>query len=471
MRFLQHLLDPDWRKFKRFPVAVQIDVFALARLHAELQATVVSRVSRSLEERGTGGGSEFGPAAVAMRQLEFIRNSGAIRGELHLSVLSTIVGNEFTPIEWRSFHAHQSVGILGAIAIRQFRKQTAKLYGLEIQEVGYAAIAIEAEAQFLSVAASQGGFSDWRADGRLVACAVRSVWRDVRTALLEQSARQVACAMPASANELRAWLRSVPPELKGDLLDLAGELANHNPSLVLATPEAQKPALPPDPTVRLAQLKRDHPVVFIPIPAFERLQLESERHCREAIASVPLSNYEVQRLTGIPSSAVSAVFDAALVYDSKCLANAMIIAAAKLVDPQFHMIGGTSRGLLKIHDHNSLPIGVQLVRISSELGCTNVASQARLMQLWERHWKSAQLYIDAPRSDRAARLQGLLHGSIMLGSLARFPRLEPVLVGAVEGKMGSLVAAIGELSKGELWDFDQQSLYVQRQVATRTKPS
>ena len=468
MKLLNFFQNPDWTRFQRLPVAVQRDAFALSSLHLGIQTAISRHVGDALTESAPPRQKQSNAAVVAARQLEILRESAVIRSELHLSLLSTLQGNAFSPIQWESFEPHRAAGMLGALAMRQFRSEVAATAGLGIEGAGYSSKAIDSEAQFMAVAASSAGLTKWRADGRVVARVYQSIYRGTRNSLLTELPKRSAELLPRDRGEWKAWLLELPTQWRAELLELGEALAKQPAAAVRTKMPTASSAQNPE--VAIARLKREHPVAFIPLPEFVELQKRAEVACLEAIKLASLSEYEIQRLAGKPAMA-ALFFNIALLADCQTLANSIVIAAASTVDPDFRTTGGVSKALFKLHDHNVCLAQALASNHASAFRDGALVTADELSRLLELHRTSVRDYFRTSQTNRVDRLHALVQGTMLLRSIARSPKLEPVLLTCVEDQISSIARKVEELAVGDLWDWPRQSEYLDRAIKPRGKSS
>ena len=467
MKLLEFFQNPDWTRFQRLPVAVQRDAFALSSLHLGIQAAISRHVGDALTESAPPRQKQSN-ASVAARQLEILRESTVIRSELHLCLLSTLQGNAFSPIQWESFEPHRAAGILGALAMRQFRSEVAATAGLGIEGAGYSSKAIESEAQFMAVAANFAGITSWRADGRVVARVCHSIYRGTRNSLLTELPKRSAELMPRERGGWKAWLLALPTQWRAELFELAEALAKQPAAAVRTKMPAT--SSPQNPEVAIARLKREHPVAFIPLPKFVELQKQAEGACLGAIKLASLSEYEIQRLSGKPAMA-ALFFNVALLADCQTLATSIVIAAASTVDPEFRTTGGVSKAIFKLHDYNVCLAQALASNHAATFPGGALVTPNELSRLLELHRTSVRDYFRTSQTNRVDRIHALLQGTMLLRSIARSPKLEPLLLACVEGQISTIAQKIEELAMGELWDWPRQAEYLERAIKPRGKIS
>ena len=468
MRLLDFFQNPDWARFQRLPIAVQRDAFALSSLHLGIQAAISRHVGDALKESAPPQQKQTNASVAAARQLEILRESAVIRSELHLSLLSTLQGNAFSPIQWESFEPHRAAGMLGALAMRRFRSEVAATAGLGIEGSGYSSKAIDSEAQFMAVAANSAGFTSWRADGRVVARVCQSIYRGTRKSLLTELPKRSTELLPRERGGWKAWLLALPTQWRAELFELAEALANQ-PATAVRT-KMPTTSWAQNPEAALARLKREHPVAFIPLPAFVELQKQVEAACLEAIKLASLSEYEIQRLSGKPAMAVL-FFNVSLLADCQPLATSIVSAAASTVDPDFRTTGGVSKALFKLHDYNVCLAQALASNHAATFRDGALVTPNELSRLLELHRTSVRDYFRTSQTNRVDRIHALLQGTMLLRSIARSPKLEPLLLTCVEGQISTIARKIEELAVGELWDWPRQAEYLDRAIKPRGKSS
>lgn len=461
MRLLEFFQNPDWVRFQRLPVAVQQDAFALSTMHLGIGAAISQHVIDAIAELAPPNQKQPAASVAAVRHLEALRESATIRGELQLSLLSTLQGNAFPPVHWGSFPSHRAAGMLGALAMRQFRSEIAVTAGLGIEGAGYSPKSAESEAQFLGVAADAAGFNNWRADGRVIAGSCAAIFRRSRDSLIRELPRRSQALLPRERRGWKAWILALPPGFRADLLELSEALAMQNASIQRAKAPTTNP--PQNPEVVIARLKREHPVAFVPLPAFVDLQRQAEKRCLEVVKEASLSEYEIRRLSGKPATAVL-FFNVALMADCQTLANSIVIAAASTVDPEFRTIGGVSKALFKLHDFDVCLAHAVASNHASTFRDGALVSTDELSRLLELHRTCVRQYFQIPPTNRIDRMHALLQGTMLLRSIARSPKLEPLLVTCVGRQMETIVREIEALAAGELWDWSRQAEYVDRKM-------
>jgi hypothetical protein len=459
MRLLYFFHDPDWARFRRLPIAVQKDTFALSTIHLGIEAAIAQHMSDVIAERASSSQEQREAAIVSERQLFVLRESKLLRGEIQLSLLSTIQGNALVPVQWGSIEAHQACGILGAIAVRRYRVQQAANAVLSISSAGYSPKLTESEAQFVAVAADAVDLADWFESGREFASICKAIYRRSRDSLIRELPPRSLELLPRERRAWKAWFRALQPAFRLELLNWAEAIAKQ---WVSTERSKSSPAtLDETPAGAKARSKYEHPVALVPLPAFVELERRIESDCLKLVRGASLSGYEIGRLSG-QREILSVVVQSALEADCKTVARAIVHAAACTVDQKFPTFG-VSQALWERHDRRVCFAHALAHEPKSTLDGPLLSTKESL-ELIQVNRESVSRYFQIPTSERVSRMHALLQGSILLRAIAYSPKLEALLVTWVGQQLDAVVREIKVLAAGELWEWPRQREYVERMM-------
>lgn len=443
----------EWEKLKNFSVGVQQDIGNLVALNALTKAAVVNSVRRV---QGLGGPSPSSSNNSLCKALA----EESVTHELHLAVLSTGIGKEFSVIQWAYLPPSKAVSILGILAMCEYRNAELLTVENDLKHSGYIVDPDQARTQMLVLLANQLNLEDLEKLRIFDVEVFRDFWLDLRRVIfsdiqLNVVSEQVGLSL---ANKERFERLSAPR--KEILLLLADSLSKKSPNADEKTEQPKAPV----PPFNLAQSQADHPFKYVPYTKLIYLSRRVSREVAKFVDTLAINDYELRRLIGAKSNLSNALLEEIFELDANVAAYCVVMSAVLKREPDF-LLSGVCKKLNEELQNKNMK-GLALTAQAMMRGYLGDA----LTDVDSDPYKAASISLDLIQKIRRSpgkfikegggknsSLPSLVAGTITIKHILNHPRYGKSLEQFFISTFDSLNPLLDEIESGKLLTWDEQT--------------
>jgi len=445
----------EWRKLQSFPSGVQHDIAYLVALDSLVKAAVANAMQNLFVRQGE---SNHVSAVFerACREPLFAR-------EVHLAVLSTGIGKEFSQIPWAFLPSFRAVGVLGIMAMCEFRNAEELTVQNDIKHSGYSADPDEARTQILVMQANEAGVDDFSEVRSFDQRVFRDFWVELRQVVFSDLQRNARSEPPGLSAVNKERFDKLSDTRKKFLLMLAESLANKKPQ---NTKAQDSPSVTPKPVpapFNLEQNQREHPFKYVPYTKLIKVMDSLSAGIARFYRQMRIDEYELRRLIGAKKGLSEPLLADIIALDADTTAYCIVVVSVLQREPDFTGCGVWKKLTETLEKRNMMRVSLAVAAMTSGMvgsgasgGDSDVKNNASLaLNLINKIRGAARKYISSG-GDELSRVGVLLGGTVIFKHVINHPRYGSDLGTFVSDSFASLDPILDGIKGGELLTWKEQ---------------
>lgn len=442
----------EWTKLKDFPPSVLQDIAYIVAFDSLIKFSVSDGIRKLEEQKVVFSSSLYSSLFKAI-------SDENMNHELHLALLSTGVGKEFSEISWNHLPSFRVVGFLGILAMCEYRNSEQLIAQSDLTKSGYSARSDEARSQILVLAAKQGGVENLDLARNFDSDVFLDFWLNIRKTIFADIQLIVAAEKPGLTIFVKKAFENLSPSRKEIILLFANTLSKNK----IIPQQVQEVRKIPPASYNLADSQKESPFKYIPYPKLVYAMQDISKKIDKFISNMSIKEYELRRIIGAKNGATNAMINNIIELDINIASYCLITSAVLSKEPSF--IGcGVWKKLTEVFENKnrSLIFTAAQALTSGVIGdvhanrSADASEKASLaLNLIRDIRKSPNNFVASQGSD-ISRLSALLGGTLVLKHVLNHPRFGIVLGRFLIESLNSLSPILDEMKSGELLTWDQQ---------------
>lgn len=442
----------EWQKLKGYPPGVQHDIAYLVVFDSLIKAAVANSIQRFLSSQQT-------KVSDVVTALGKVLTAPITAHELHLAILATGVGKEFSSIRWSYLPPFSAVSCLGIITIGEFRNAGQLTVENVLKYSGYSADPNEARTQLLVLMANSEEIADLDQVRAFDSAGFFDFWVTLRKTVFTDLQLNVSSESPGLSLATKERFERLSRSRQEILLQLAESLSKKKPNAD-TQPGAPKVASAP---FNLEQSKREHPYCYVPYPKMIHVMNSLSPRIKNFFRELSVDNYELRRVVGAKEVVSEALLARLVDLDANIAAYCIVIAAVSKRDPKF--IGcPVWRKITESFSSKNMQsfLLFAAARSSGMFGDVDVKLEiddprnaSLALNLIQEVRVTPSNYLKMT-SNEAEKIRALLAGTIILRHILNHPRYGKSFLPNLTTIVAALDPILDELKNGELLTWDEQ---------------
>jgi hypothetical protein len=442
----------EWRKLKSFPLSVQQDISYLVTFDSLIKVAVSGGIRRLEEQQAVCSSSSYSRLCKAL-------SDENMNHELHLALLSTGIGKEFSEISWSHLPPFRVVGFLGILAMCEYRNSEQLIAQSDLTNSGYSTRPDEARSQLLVFAAKQGGVENLEEARSFDSDIFLDFWLNIRKTIFADIQLNVAAEKTGLSLAIKERFENLSPSRKEIILILANTLSKNNNDL---QPNQAERNISPA-SYNLSDNQRESPFKYVPYPKLVYAMQDISAKFDHFITNISIKEYELRRIIGARNDTANVLIKKIIELDVNTAAYCIVTAAVTMQEPDFAGCGVWKKLTESFENKNKSLIFVAAQALTSGMigethanRSADVSEKASLaLNLIRDIRKSPKNYVMA-KGNEMSRLSVLLAGTLVLKHVLNHPRFGIILGRFLIESLNSLNPILDEIKSGELLTWDQQ---------------